>query len=82
MQNIKYREYKKNDEESLITFLEDNFQDWPNRQHDGTKLDYYNWKHLDNPLKQNLITFAELDEDIVGCIHRDFNYIKIGQAII
>ena len=33
MQSIRFREYEKKDVELLITFLEDNFKDWPNRDY-------------------------------------------------
>jgi hypothetical protein len=42
------------------------FGEWPRGLSDGTRSEYFRWKHLDSPFGRSLMVVVELDGSIVG----------------
>jgi hypothetical protein len=60
------RFYEYGDEEKLVKLLDDVFRGWPRQDITCSKIDYWRWKHLDNPVSESIMLVTEIGEEIVG----------------
>ena len=77
--DIKIRDYIPNDEENIVPLLELIFPSWPPFTLEGTKIEHWRWKYLDNPLKSMFITVVEEAGKIIGVNHALFVNVIIGE---
>jgi hypothetical protein len=66
---LNIEEYNSGDEHQIVQLLRLVFKDWPKLDINGTPLEYWKWKYLDNPYNKILIVLAKNEEQIVGCHH-------------
>jgi hypothetical protein len=77
--NIRIRPYREGDEEEIVELLELAFDGWPNFDLPCTPLEHWQWKYRDNPENKCIIVVAEKDDEIVGCMHTLFMYVKFRE---
>jgi len=70
------------DGEKIVPFLNQVFDGWPGFNQATSSLDYWRWKHIDNPRGESLITVCELDGDLIGVSHNAILQIKQGESLI
>jgi hypothetical protein len=75
------RQYLPGDEDQIVKLLQIVFQGWPHFDLDHSSKDHWDWKFLDNPIKNQLAFVAEFENKIVGCDHMLMNRIKLGRKI-
>jgi hypothetical protein len=54
------------DEPAVLELLGGAFGDWPGEELDGTRSEYFRWKHLESPFGRSLMVVVELGGSIVG----------------
>jgi hypothetical protein len=64
--SLKIRLYQPPDEPAVLELLGAAFGEWPRGLSDGTRSEYFRWKHLDSPFGRSLMVVVELDGSIVG----------------
>ena len=67
--DIHARSYAEGDDEKIVTMLRAVFNRWPRHDLDVTPLDHWRWKYSNKYLKEKLITVAEKDDRVIGCLH-------------
>jgi hypothetical protein len=60
------RLFQAQDEPSVLELLASAFGDWPGGVLDGSRSEYFRWKHLESPFGRSLMVVVELDGSIVG----------------
>jgi len=45
------------------------FRGWPKQDIRCSKVDYWKWKHLENPVAESIMLVTEIDEQVVGSNH-------------
>jgi hypothetical protein len=60
------RLFQPHDEPNVLELLGSTFGDWPREVLDGTRSEYFRWKHLESPFGRSLMVVVELDGSIVG----------------
>jgi len=68
-EDYKVRFYEYGDEEKIVELLEDVFRGWPKQDIRCSKVDYWKWKHLENPVAESIMLVTEIDEQVVGSNH-------------
>jgi hypothetical protein len=63
---LSIRLFQAEDEPAVLELLAGAFGDWPGEQLDGTRSEYFRWKHLESPFGRSLMVVVELDGSIVG----------------
>ncbi len=76
---VQIRVYKPGDETGIVQLLKLVF---PGHSRGIPPLDGWTWRHIDTPLKKNIIIVAECDNEIVGCDHYTYFHMKIGNKIL
>jgi hypothetical protein len=64
--SLTIRLYQSHDEPAVLELLGAAFGEWPRGLSDGTRSEYFRWKHLDSPFGHSLMVVVELDGSIVG----------------
>lgn len=67
------------DEDQIIELLVDAFDEWRTRKENAKE--YYKWLYLENPLKENIISVAQSQEEIIGAKHDLIINIKLGDQV-
>jgi len=67
--NLIFQLFESGDENDLIKLLELSFRGWPKFDLNCSSLDYWRWKHLDNPVEPSIVVLAKKDGQIIGCNH-------------
>lgn len=75
------RPYQIGDEEKIVDLLEMAFNSWPHLDLSSSKVDYWRWKHLNNPIGKSIVLVASHDGEIIGCNHTMPLRLKIGREI-
>ncbi|NLK26555.1 MAG: GNAT family N-acetyltransferase [Euryarchaeota archaeon] len=79
---VDVRGYRHSDDESIVEFLSSNME-WPAACINGTKLDYWRWKFLSNPLGFHLLCVAEIDGKIVShCASIPVRMNVVGKEVL
>jgi hypothetical protein len=60
------RLFQAQDEPAVLALLGGAFGDWPGEELDGTRSEYFRWKHLESPFGRSLMVVVELNGSIVG----------------
>lgn len=60
------RLFQAHDEPAVLALLASAFGEWPRALLDGTRSEYFRWKHLENPFGRSRMVVVELDGSIVG----------------
>jgi hypothetical protein len=60
------RLFQAQDEPAVLELLGGAFGDWPGEELDGTRSEYFRWKHLESPFGRSLMVVVELNGSIVG----------------
>jgi hypothetical protein len=60
------RLFQPQDEPAVLELLGNAFGEWPRAVLDGTRSEYFRWKHLENPFGRSLMVVVELNGSIVG----------------
>jgi GNAT superfamily N-acetyltransferase len=60
------RLFQPHDEANVLGLLGSTFGDWPGEVLEGTRSEYFRWKHLESPFGRSLMVVVELDGSIVG----------------
>jgi hypothetical protein len=60
------RLFQPHDEPAVLELLGSAFGDWPREALDGTRSQYFRWKHLESPFGRSLMVVVELNGSIVG----------------
>jgi predicted N-acetyltransferase YhbS len=81
-EKYKIRPYRTGDEEEINKLLQLVFDGWPSFDLSCSALDYWSWKHLDNPFKRSLIVVCVSNNRIVGVDHSIPLRIKIGNRVV
>jgi hypothetical protein len=76
---ITYRFYEPGDEEHIVRVPDNSFGGWPKFPVD--KIDYWNWKYLDNPNWVKNISIALDQGEIIGCKHSVFLQLKLDNEL-
>lgn len=76
------REYELGDEKQIVELLDLVFGGWPDRDLVCTKVDFWRWKYLDNPIGLKTVVVAVDGDRIIGCSHRSYFRVKIGDAVV
>jgi hypothetical protein len=63
---LRIRRFEPRDEPAVLELLGSAFGEWPRAVLDGTRSEYFRWKHLENPFGRSLMVVVELDGPIVG----------------
>lgn len=74
---MKFRLYNPGDEEEIVRLLEICFDGWPEKDLDS-KVDFWRWKYLDNPLKSSIVVVGLDDDNIMSCEHGIQTNGKVG----
>jgi GNAT superfamily N-acetyltransferase len=77
MDEVLIREYQKDDENQIVELLKKIFPGWPRQQEKISGIDFWKWKYLDTPAEQWVIVVAESNNEIVGCHHNSFFWMKL-----
>jgi hypothetical protein len=77
-EEIKIREYEKNDEEKIVNLLQEVFEIWPHFDLSVSPVEHWKWKYQQNPLQKSVIAVAESNNRIVGCSHGYYLKTKFG----
>ncbi|MBN2334304.1 GNAT family N-acetyltransferase [Candidatus Bathyarchaeota archaeon] len=72
------RRYEAGDENAIVGLLTEIFGAWPRFDLEKGNVDYWKWKYLDNPFKNNIVAVVETGGQLVGCHHRCYFEAKIG----
>jgi len=80
-EEVRYRLYGKGDESEIVELLTGVFGKWPQIDVDCSPIEYWRWKYLGNPRRDNLNVVAECDDKIVGCYHVIPLNIKIRESV-
>jgi hypothetical protein len=67
--NFIFRLFESGDEDELIKLLELSFRGWPKFDLNCSVLDYWRWKHLDNPVGPSIVVVTKKGSQIIGCNH-------------
>jgi hypothetical protein len=70
------------EEREIVRLLEQAFEEWPRLDMVGSSLDYWRWKHLDNPLGVGTLVLGTSGDGIIGCIHTLPQKFKIWDRVI
>lgn len=70
------------DGDRIVPFLDQVFGGWPGFNLPNSSLDYWKWKHIDNPRGESLIMLCELYGDLIGVSHNAVLGIKQGESLI
>ena len=72
--------FQPGDEEEILELLQLVFGGWPHFDLSCTPLEYWKWKHLDNPFSRRMILKAvnKGDKKIIGCYHGTDLMVKFG----
>ena len=81
MDNYNLRLFESGDEGELTDLLELCFGGWPKFDLNCSVLDYWRWKHLDNPLGPSVVILAKTGDQLMGCNHGIPLNIKIFNNI-
>ena len=63
---LRIRLFQPHDEPAVLELLGSAFGDWPREVLDGTRSEYFRWKHLESPFGRSLMVVVELNGSIVG----------------
>jgi GNAT superfamily N-acetyltransferase len=77
MNEVSIRQYQEGDEEKIVELLQTIFTGWPRQQENLSGIDFWKWKYLDTPPRQWVIVVAESNNEIVGCHHNAFFWMKL-----
>ena len=72
---------KPGDAENILELLAIGFAKWPKLNVACEPIDHWRWKYEDNPLKQKIITVAEVDGKLVGVNHTFLKKVKMFDRI-
>ena len=75
------RPYQPGDEKEIVPLLQKVFKGWPSFDLSCTPLDHWQWKYLDPPFETQIVV-GVYDDRIIGCYHRHFPKIKVGNSIL
>ena len=76
------RWYKSGDEKQIVELLDLVFDGWPKIDLQGSKLDYWRWKHQESIDKTDCVTLGVTpDGKIVGCLHAPLFKVKLGDTV-
>ena len=76
------RFYEDGDEPQIVELLDSVFRGWPKLDIACSKVDYWRWKHLDNPVNSSVVLVTEKDNQVVGSNHSMPVRIKVGEEEI
>lgn len=82
MSGLTYREYELGDEKQIVELLDLVFGGWPDRDLVCSKVDFWQWKYLDNPIGLKAVVVALDGDRIIGCSHRSYFRVKIGDCVL
>lgn len=77
MDEVLIRDYQNGDENNITELLKLSFKGWPRPQEKLSDIKFWEWKYLDSPAKLKVITVAESNNEIVGCHHSSFFWVKL-----
>ena len=77
-ENYTVRFYEYGDEEKIVELLEDVFRGWPKQDIHCSKVDYWKWKHLENPVAESIMLVTEIVDQVVGANHSQPMKVKLG----
>lgn len=82
MKSFTCREYESGDEKQLVELLDLVFGGWPDKDLVCSKVDFWRWKYLDNPIGLKAVVVALDGDRIIGCGHRSYFRVKIGDDVV
>ena len=83
MTEIIIRPYEEDDIPNLVDLLDTVFVNWPHVVIEGSKIDYWRWKYLENPVKPSSIMLGVDKNEIIGCHSIQYSHIIIdGKPIL
>lgn len=74
--NVRF--YQPGDEEHIVHLLKEVWNDWPQFDLQCASINHWRWKYQ-NSLKEKMITLAELEGNLIGCLHTFTSRIKVGK---
>ena len=70
--------YSEGYEDDIVGLLDTVFGGWPHLDVASSKVDYWRWKHLDNPAGRSVVLVAVKDQRLIGSNHSMPVRVKVG----